>query len=200
MKRVIVTGICLVLMSALGACASDEEDSGPTAASERNSDTAQELPDEQVFPDADLDNPTSQLTGPLPDGGAASCVEEYSPSAVAKRAFAFDGVVVDFGPAGSNRPDRGHLELAGVTFAVGEWFSGGGTSMITLDMAPPVEGAQGLPEGVPSYAVGSRLLVSGEPRWGGGSPLKDAIAFGCAFTRYYDSATAESWRRALPRR
>ncbi len=175
-------------------------------AGERTGETAQVLPGEQISPDTDLDNPTSQLTGPLPDGGATSCAERYSPSAVAKRAFAFDGVVIEIGSAHSNRPDRGHLDLAGVTFAVGEWFSGGSASTFTLDMDAPMVGtgdppmvvAGGLNEGVPSYAVGSRLLVSGEPRWGG-SHLTDAIAWGCEFTRYYDSATAASWRQALRR-
>jgi len=37
-------------------------------------------------------------------------------------------------------------------------------------------------ETVPSYGVGSRLLVSGEPRWGGGA-LTNAIAWGCGFTQ-----------------
>jgi len=190
MKRVIVTGVCLALMSTVGACASSHDN--PGLMPERTGDAAQVLPHEQI-------NPTSQLTGPLPAFGATSCAEQYSPSAVAKRAFAFDGVVVDIGSAHSNRPDRGHLDLAGVTFAVGEWFSRGSASTVTLDMDAPIVGAGGLPEGVLSYAVGSRLLVSGEPRWGG-SPLTDAIAWGCAFTRYYDSATAESWRDAHRRR
>jgi hypothetical protein len=44
--------------------------------------------------------------------------------------------------------------------------------------------------------MGSRLLVSGEPRWGG-TPLEDPIAWGCGFTRYYDSGTAKSWKQAL---
>lgn len=48
----------------------------------------------------------------------------------------------------------------------------------------------------PSYGLGTRLLVSGEPRWGGGA-LTDAMAWGCGFTRYYDKATADNWRAAF---
>lgn len=147
-------------------------------------------------PATDLKNPTSELSGPLPDGGAASCVEEYTPTAVAHRAFAFDGVVVGIGPAHSNRSGTGYLDLVGVTFAVRAWFSGGTGPNVTVDMDPPVAGAQyGLAESFHSYGVGSRLLVAGEPRWGG-APLTAPIAWSCGFTRYYDPQTAESWRQA----
>ena len=57
MKRVIVTAIFLALMSAVGACASSQEDAGLMP--ERTGDAAQVLPDVQI-------NPTSQLAGPLP--------------------------------------------------------------------------------------------------------------------------------------
>jgi hypothetical protein len=60
-------------------------------------------------PVADLDNPTSERSGPLPDGDVASCVEGYTPEAIAHRAFAFDGVVVDIGPAHSNRSGEGYF-------------------------------------------------------------------------------------------
>ncbi|MEN3614776.1 hypothetical protein AAH979_35230 [Plantactinospora sp. ZYX-F-223] len=149
-----------------------------------------------TIPKADLDNPTGGMSGSLPDGGAASCVESYTPEAVAGRAFAFDGVVVNIGPARSNRSGKGHLNLVGVTFAVGEWFAGGTAPTVTVDMGVPMAGTRDVTgEVFHSYAVGSRLLVSGEPRWGG-SPLDAAIAWGCGFIRYYDRETAESWRQA----
>ncbi len=49
---------------------------------------------------------------------------------------------------------------------------------------------------VPSYTVGTRLLVSGEFSQEGTS-LQDAIIWGCGFTRYYDPTTADAWRTAL---
>jgi hypothetical protein len=144
------------------------------------------------------DNPTGVPSGPLPEDGLKSCVEAYQPATVAHRAFAFDGVVVDIGPAHSNRSGLGYLDLAGVTFAVGEWFFGGTGPTVTIDMDPPLAGAQyGPAEFFHSYGIGSRLLVSGEPRWGG-SPLNAPIAWSCGFTRYYDQQTAQSWRQAAP--
>jgi hypothetical protein len=125
-------------------------------------------------------------------GFAGSCAESYSPAAVANRAFAFDGTVTSIGPGTTNRPDRGALHYAAVTFSVNEWFAGGSTSDVTVDMALPMAFSHSPPPRS-SYAVGTRLLVSGEPRWGG-APLTDAIGWGCGFTRYYDPTTAQSWR------
>ncbi|MET7391920.1 hypothetical protein ABZS66_00265 [Dactylosporangium sp. NPDC005572] len=135
------------------------------------------------------DKPATDRTGALPEGGMIDCVEGYSPDAVARRAFAFDGVVVAIGPARSNRPGMGQLDLVAVTFTVGEWFAGGSGPSVTVDMYPAVD-----IEGEVAWAIGSRLLVSGGPRWGG-APLDAAIAWPCGFTRYYDPETAKSWRR-----
>ncbi|MGC4812439.1 hypothetical protein ACLQ29_18095 [Micromonospora sp. DT228] len=150
-------------------------------------------------PATDGDDPTRDRSGPLPASGAASCVEVFTPETLANRAFAFDGVVATIGPARTNRPGVDRLDLVGVTFTVGEWFSGGTASRVTVDMDPPVTGTRDrTAETFTSYAVGSRLLVSGGPRQPrpGGSPLDDAIAWGCGFTRYHDQSTAQSWRRA----
>lgn len=103
-------------------------------------------------------------------GESQSCVEAYSPTAVAGSSFAFDGTVTAIGPARSNRPGV-ELPLAGVTFRVNEWFRGG------------------------SGDTGTRLLVSGEPRWGGAA-LDAAIAWACGFTRYHDPHTAAEWAAA----
>jgi hypothetical protein len=43
---------------------------------------------------------------------------------------------------------------------------------------------------------GQRLLVSGEPRWGG-EPLDDAIAWECGFTTSFTDAAAEECEAAL---
>ncbi len=135
--------------------------------------------------------------GPDFVGGVSDCVESYSPTAVIRRAFAFDGTVTDTGPGTTNRPGRGHLDTTAVTFDVNEWFHGGSGSTVTIDMLRPSRSiSQSIDgEAPPSYEVGTRLLVSGEPRWDG-VPLADAIGWGCGFTRYYDEATANAWRTA----
>jgi len=138
--------------------------------------------------------PVIDGAGPLDDGMDASCVEQYSPDAVAGRAFAFDGTVTDIG-AGTTDRDEAVLDLAAVTFTVNEWFAGGSDPTITVDMTSPDAGVRSDGE-TPTYGVGTRLLVTGEPRWGG-PPLDDAIAWGCDFTRYYDEETADRWRAAF---
>lgn len=126
--------------------------------------------------------PAPSATGAFGDEEAtASCVESYSPGAVAGRAFAFDGTVLSVGPSVSDRGDDADLDLPGVTFDVHEWFVGEGPDRFTVDLA----GAE----------PGTRLLVSGEERWGGGA-LAQPIAWGCGFTRYHDEQTADAWRAA----
>ena len=139
-------------------------------------------------------NPTADRTGPLPGGGDASCVESYSPQALSGRSFAFDGIVVRIGASVSDRGDGGDLNLPGVTFVVREWFSGGQGDTVTVDMQGAAVEPASLELG-DAYDVGSRLLVSGEPRWGG-SPLAQPIAWACGFSRYYDAETAAAWRDA----
>ena len=130
-------------------------------------------------------------SGPIAeDGAAATCVETYSPTTLANKAFAFDGTVTAVGASVTNRPDKGQLELAGVTFTVNTWYRGGDQGTVTVDLPPA--GAS------PVYEIGSRLLVSGEPRWGG-EPLDQPIAsLICGgFTRYYDPETAQAWQKAF---
>jgi hypothetical protein len=192
MKRVLLSGLCLGCALALTGCV--EGDAGQAPASRRHQS-------EFGSPDAstpdEMRNPTAGRIGALPDGGAASCVESYSPAAVSTRAFAFDGAVIDIGPSTTDAGDDTDLGLPGVTFEVGTWFAGGTGDTVTVDMQ-----SLGVSSGdlgsADAYGLGSRLLVSGEPRWGG-SPLDRAIAWGCGFSRYYDRVTAKSWRRATHR-
>lgn len=128
----------------------------------------------------------SEREADLSSNALASCAEAYSPSAAAARAFAFDGVVVRVGPSVSDRGDSADLGMPGVTFEVREWFVGGPADSVTVDMQLPPD----------EFPVGSRLLVSGEPRWGGG-PLDYPIAWSCGFTFAYDSVEAAAWRRAV---
>lgn len=81
-----------------------------------------------------------------------------------------------------------------MTFTVNEWFEGGTARAITVDLMAPTSRIAG--DETPAYEAGTRLLVSGEPRWGG-APLDDAIAWTCGgFTRCYEASVAEDWRRA----
>ena len=135
--------------------------------------------------------------GALPDATAASCAFSYSPQIVADRAFAFDGTVSSIGAARTNRAGV-ELPLVAVTFHVNRWFKGGTADTVTVDMYEPTQSNRQYPQEVTvaTYGVGTRLLVSGEPRWGG-MPLQDAIAWACGFTRYYDPRTASDWADAV---
>ena len=191
MRRAALTGVCLGVLAAVGACAGEVPVSGMGPPSQKG--------DVRVLDGAVSDgspNPTTARSGPLPDGGGASCVESYAPKAVMGRAFAFDGVVVEVGRSVSDRGDESDLGLPGVTFEVREWFSGGWAATVTVDMQPPTTGSGKPSDPGYAYGVGSRLLVSGEARWGG-SPLEAPIAWGCGFSRYYDPETATAWRDAL---
>lgn len=193
MRRVFLTGACLGLLAALSACADD----GAASDTEATSQEGYLRVLGGSGPDGPQD-PTADRRGPLPDGGAASCVESYDPNAVMGRAFAFDGVVVAVGDSVSDRGDEADLGLPGVTFEVREWFSGGRGDTVTVDVQPPTTGSTESADPGYAYGVGSRLLVSGEARWGG-SPLESPIAWGCGFSRYHDPETGSAWRDALAR-
>ena len=147
---------------------------------------------------------TSATPGPISSQGMsadrafpASCAESYDLATLKKRAFAFDGTVSRI--TAMQPPTDGSGVLDGyvtVTFTVNEWFRGGNQGTVTLDMGGSMGGSVVIEDQEISYGVGTRLLVSGEPRFGG-SPLHAAIAWGCGFTRYYDKDTAASWRQAF---
>lgn len=172
----------LVLGSLLAGCA------GSTAA-----DDLAAVPGASAAPVGSAFPQPSTRTGPLGDGRAmASCVETYSAATIANRAFAFDGTVIAIGPGGTDQPGSGGLDAVAVTFQVNEWFKGGTGDTVTVDLMPPGSSAGAAPA---AYEEGTRLLVSGEPRWGG-EPLDDAVAWTCGgFTRYYEAAVADEWRR-----
>ena len=180
MRRLVLLGLRVGLVPLPGECAPGASVT-PSATS----------------PSTSAHNPTAGRVGALPGGGAASCVEEYAPDALRGRAFAFDGVVLSVGDSVSDRGDGGDLDLPGVTFQVAEWFSGGRGATVTVDMQSPAGPADAADEGY-AYGIGSRLLVSGEDRWGG-SPLDQPIAWACGFSRYYEPRTAAAWRDALAR-
>ncbi|MEJ5947008.1 hypothetical protein WDZ17_17070 [Pseudokineococcus basanitobsidens] len=144
---------------------------------------------------------TGQGPVPVEQDGAASCAFAYSPQVLAEQVtFAFDGTIT--------RIDTGSLFQSNrVTFEVTTWFRGpdtGAPASITLPMSPaePRAGADGITRedsrmlDTPSYTVGTRMLVAGAARFGGG-PLEDPVVWGCDFTRYYDQPTAQQWATAL---
>lgn len=135
-------------------------------------------------------------TGGLADRSTTSCRQVYSPGRIAERDFAFDGTVVSIAAGRTDRPGRGHLETSSVTFTVTEWWRGGSGGTVTVDMLFPAGGrSRAGVESPAAFAVGTRLLVSGQDRWGGAA-LDDPIAWPCGFTRYYDERTATAWRSA----
>jgi hypothetical protein len=118
-----------------------------------------------------LGSPSQDPGGPVVPG-AASCVERYSPKAVAERSFAFEGTVTAI--AGDE-----------VTFEVDRRFTGAADDSVTLT-ATGMTGTAITSAGGPHLAVGERYLVAGE----------DHYAWACGFTQPYDAAVAAEWAAA----
>jgi hypothetical protein len=124
-------------------------------------------------------------------GAMMDCAEAYRPATLAERAFAFDGTVVAIAaPAPAGAEDLGYVD---VTFQVEEWFHGGDADQYTVSMFPPDVVSSVDNE---TYQVGSRLLVTGEDRWGS-ERLDEPVAWYCGFTRAYSPALADEWREAF---
>lgn len=124
------------------------------------------------------------------------CVERYDTETIVNRAFAFDGTVAEIADGSADPRSYGSVD---VTFDVHEWFQGGGPDRVVVEMNSPVgERSVGDEAGgyYGYYRSGDRLLVSGQPRWGG-EPLDFAIAWYCGFTRTHDEETTTAWRNAL---
>jgi hypothetical protein len=119
--------------------------------------------------------------GALGEDSSTSCVAAY-PRDLADRQFAFDGTVTGIGPGTTNRPGKGRLDGPSVTFDVERWYSGGAGPEARVDM-------QTDPADIP---VGTRLLVSGDDRWGQ-SELHDPIGWTCGFVRYWEQDEATEW-------
>jgi hypothetical protein len=127
---------------------------------------------------------------------AASCVEQYSPDTLRHRAFAFDGSVASIELRSDPRlqlEQEEDVRIPWVTFSVHRWYRGGSGDEIGVWVEDlNVETSAGTIRAEP----GTRLLVAGEPRWGG-APLDDPIAWPCGFTRPYTPEAAAEWEAAL---
>ena len=118
---------------------------------------------------------------------AASCAFEYSPSTLAARSWAFDGTLESVGTV----VDSQLGEVASATFKVNRWYKGGsGDTVTVLYESGPIS------EFAPEAGSGARLLVAGEPRWGG-QPLDGPVAWGCGFTQSWSQDAADTWAAAL---
>lgn len=110
----------------------------------------------------------------------------YSVDKLNERAFAFDGIVAEtteeldpkVGDDGSGVKPQPRAR-----FEVAEWFAGGSGPEVRVWLQRDV-------------AVGERLLVSGEQRWGG-APLDDAIEWEWGWTLEHSEHDAEAWRQAM---
>ncbi len=105
--------------------------------------------------------------------GSASCVEQYAPTTLANRTFAFDGTV-------------SAIDGEKVTFNVGTAYRGAAGGTITLD-APGMTGTAITSAGGPNLAVGERYLVAGD----------DHFVWACGYTQPYDAGVAAEWVAAL---
>lgn len=118
------------------------------------------------------------------DTSTGRCVEQYSGATLRERAFAFDGTVVSVASVQDPRAPKDDIVAGQVEFQVHEWFSPRGPGdLVKVWMQRSVE-------------PGDRLLVAGEPRWGG-EPLDDAIAHECEFTASYSDALRAEWSTAF---
>lgn len=122
----------------------------------------------------------------VPFKGTFACTSSYSPEALSGAEFAFDGTVRSVASAPNAGAEQTNLDMRTVAFTVREWFLGGNGQAVTVVMFAPKQQAP------PSYAPGTRLLVSGDAAIVQGEPRQ---AWPCGFTRYYDRQTATTWRR-----
>jgi hypothetical protein len=176
-------GVASLFLVAAACEAADSTDSTPSAPSISTS----------ADPVMSTTVPATEVTGPIiagepagsvPAASAASCVEVYSPANLVKRAFAFDGTVLSVRDEVDPRLPEEEGPVPRAEFEVNDWFGQpDGPAVVVVWMQRPVR-------------VGERLLVSGEPRWGGES-LDDAIAWECGFTVPFSETLAGEWAAAI---
>lgn len=113
----------------------------------------------------------------------ADCAFAFNDGTLAERSWAFDGTLT----ALSTGTDSQLGDVPTATFTVNRWYKGGTGDEVT------VQYEQGpISEYAPTADADARLLVTGEPRWGG-QPLDNAVAWGCGFTQRWTPSAAEQW-------
>lgn len=154
----------------------------PTVASTHAPSTAQTT---EIAPPRTEPIPTS------PHVPTASCVATFTPELLAQRSFAFDGTIIAAEPLAPGYTDPPRDGEVLVTFEVHEWFRGGNATTATVTFLGPNTSVEIVP-----VVIGDRLLVTGEPRFGG-DPLSDPVAWGCGFTQPFTPDVAATWRSAF---
>lgn len=123
--------------------------------------------------------------GSVDDSSNSYCAISYMPDRLKRMDFALAGVVSDI------EPPRRDQSLYIVTFNVADWYSGGNGEervQVAMPNPQPESESEELPD---PFERGTVLLVSGQEAGG----VKEA--WGCGFTRYFDSETADVWRQQL---
>lgn len=137
--------------------------------------------------------PTAQRNGDQSKGPGAvmgSCVETYSPEALASKEFAFDGelVKIDIPQEGTGSDQvkaEGDSGFGTVTLEVKQWFKGGEGSRIELRSSVPLDAVSSVDS--PSLKEGDRYLVAGD----------DDYMHSCGFTREWSADEASEWEAAF---
>jgi hypothetical protein len=103
------------------------------------------------------------------------------------RSWAFDGTVESIGVTHDSR--LGSVPSA--TFSVNRWYKGGNDEKVTVQYE-----VGSISEFVPATGPGTRMLLAGEPRWGG-QPLDDPVAWGCGFSLPWTDTAERAWVKSF---
>lgn len=162
--------LVVVMVLGVAACSVDPSvDAGPASTAAVSST------------EGDATATTAESTG--------SCVSVFSLSGLSDRPFAFDGTVVEvIDEVDPQYPVEEGAQTAQprALFEVNEWFAGVTADTVLVWLQRDVD-------------PGQRLLVSGQPRWGG-EPLDDAIQWECGWTVEHSPDEANAWRDATAER
>ena len=118
---------------------------------------------------------------------SGSCVAESNASTLSQRSWAFDGTVESIGVTEDSRVGS----VPSATFSVNRWYKGGHDEKVTVQYE-----AGSISEFVPATGPGARMLVAGEPRWGG-QPLDDPVAWGCGFSLPWTDSAERAWAKSF---